>query len=275
VLANTDDNSCISVVIGCMDATMFNYNSLANTSSGNCIPFIYGCIDSTQFNYDPLANTDNATCIPFIYGCNDVASFNYNPLANTSDNSCCYIDGCTDPSALNYDPNACFDNNSCVTIITGCTEVGAYNYDPLANVSDSTSCLYEAIGCVTGLGDPFGTGYWLNDGCFAWVIDVDEYCCTNSWDVSCQSMYDYCQLGWPVGIDDLNSKMIIVYPNPSKDVFNIETRLDVEVKVYDLSGRMIIQETSKRISLEGYPSGVYNMSIIYNKLRINKRIIKQ
>ena len=29
------------------------------------------------------------------------------------------------------------------------------------------------------------------------VIDVDNYCCTNDWDANCQSMYNYCELGWP------------------------------------------------------------------------------
>ena len=59
---------------------------------------IYGCTDSTMFNFDPLANTDNATCIPFIYGCTDNTALNFDLLANTLDNSCCYIGGCTDPT---------------------------------------------------------------------------------------------------------------------------------------------------------------------------------
>jgi hypothetical protein len=296
--ANTDNGSCIIIVNGCTDSTMFNYDPLANTEytpsncepivlgctnssalnynpnanidDGSCITPIYGCTDSTMFNFNPLANVDNGNCEPFVYGCNDPSSFNYDPLSNTSDNSCCYIEGCTDPVALNYNINACYDDNSCILPIVGCTDVGAYNYDPTANVSDSTACLYDA-GCYGGPGIP----YWLNDGCYAWVIDVDDYCCTTDWDASCQSMYDYCQQGWPVGLDDIDSKIIMVYPNPSKDVFNIETRLDIEVEVYDLNGRKIITENSKRISLAGYPSGVYNMVIIYDDLRINKRIVKQ
>ena len=126
-------------------------------------------------------------------------------------------------------------------------------------------------GCYGGPGIP----YWLNDGCYAWVIDVDSYCCTDEWDASCQSMYDYCQLGWPTSIDELGDKAIMIYPNPSKDIFNIETRLDIETEIYDLTGKRIISTKDKRISLAGYPSGIYNMIIIYNELRINKRVIKQ
>jgi len=272
-LANVDDSTCIQVVIGCMDNTMFNYDPLANTSSGNCVQFINGCTDDTQFNYDPLANTDNGTCLPYVYGCTDPTSLNYSQLANTLDNSCCYIGGCTDTSALNYDSDACIDDNSCITIITGCTDVGAWNYEPTANVSDSTSCLYNA-GCYGGPGIP----YWLNDGCYAWVIDVDDYCCTNSWDASCQSMYDYCQLGWPTGIDDISALGIVVYPNPTNDVLNIETRLDVKVDLYDMMGRTVLSETGSntiRLSLISLSQGTYNMVITHKENRYSKRIIKQ
>ena len=269
-LANTDNGTCIPFVYGCTNANALNYNSAANTDDGSCILPIYGCTDSTMYNYNPLANVDNGSCEPFIYGCNDAAALNYNPLANTSDNTCCYVSGCTDPTALNYDPAACVDDNSCIEIISGCTDVAAFNYDPLANVSDSTACLYDA-GCYGGPGNP----YWLNDGCYAWVIDVDGFCCTDEWDASCQSMYDYCQLGWPTSIEDISSMGIVVYPNPTGDVLNIDTRLDVEVEIYDMTGRLMIKEDSKRIDLSNYTNGVYNLILIYNNKRFTTRVVKQ
>ena len=269
--ANCDDGSCIPFIYGCTDATAFNYDSIANTDNGSCIPVIFGCIDSTQFNYDPTANTDNGSCISFIYGCTDNSALNFNPLANTLDNSCCYIGGCTDSIAVNYNPNACYDDGSCITPIVGCTDVSAYNYNPVANVSDSTSCLYDA-GCYGGPGIP----YWLNDGCYAWVIDVDDYCCTNDWDASCQSMYDYCQQGWPTSIEDISALGIIVYPNPTKDIITIETRLEIEVELYDMIGNKVISESNvKRLDLSKLSNGMYNMSILYNNVRYSKKVIKQ
>ena len=269
--ANTDDGSCIPFIYGCTDASMFNFDPLANTDNGSCIPFIYGCTDSTQYNYDPTANTDNGSCIPYIYGCTDNTALNFDPLANTLDNSCCYIGGCTDPTALNYNSDACFDDGSCVTIVTGCTDVAAYNYNPLANVLDSTACLYDA-GCYGGPGIP----YWLNDGCYAWVIDVDDYCCNVDWDASCQSMYDYCQLGWPTSVPDISALGIVVYPNPTKNTLTIETRLEIEVEVHDLMGRLLIEEkNTKRLDLSDLSSGLYNLSIIHEDKRYNKQIIKQ
>jgi hypothetical protein len=269
-LANTDNGSCDSIVTGCTNPIALNYNVLANTDDGSCITPIYGCMDSTQFNYNPLANVDNGTCLPFIYGCNDATALNYNPLANTSDNTCCYIAGCTDSTALNYNPNACYDDNSCITIISGCTDVSAYNYNPAANVSDSAACNYDA-GCYGGPGIP----YWLNDGCYAWVIDVDEFCCTNDWDASCISMYNYCQDGWPTTVEDISALGIVIYPNPTNDIITIETRLEIEVEIYDIMGKLVISKDSKRIDLSKYPNGVYNLILIYNNKRFATRVIKQ
>jgi len=272
VLANTDDGSCIATVLGCTDPLAFNYNQLANVDDGSCIAFIYGCTDPTQFNYDPLANSDDGSCTPYVYGCMDATAFNYDPLANTDNGSCiAVIFGCTDATALNYNILANTDNGTCILPITGCTDVSAANYDPLANTSDSTACLYDA-GCYQGEGLP----YWLNDGCFAWVIDVDNYCCTNDWDASCQSMYDYCQQGWPTSIEDVSSLGIVVYPNPTKNIITIETRLEVEIEVYDMMGRLLIEEkNTKRLDLSDLSNGLYNLSIIYNNKRYSKQIIKQ
>ena len=188
----TAPDTCIPYIYGCTDPTMFNYNANANTDNGSCIEFIYGCTDSTMFNYNPLANADNNSCIPFIYGCTDPSMLNYNPQANTEDFSCiAYVYGCMDSLALNYDSLANTDNGSCVDIVVGCMDAEAYNYEPTANINDSLSCRYSA-GCITGDSIP----YWLNDPCYAWVIDIDEYCCDNEWDTICQATYDYCDGTW-------------------------------------------------------------------------------
>ena len=268
--ANVDDGTCIPFIYGCMDNTAFNFNTLANTDNGSCIAVVNGCTDSLAFNYIPAANTDNGSCIPFIYGCTDIAALNFDPLSNTLDNSCCYIGGCTDATAINYDPNACQDDGSCIVPIIGCTDVGAYNYNPSANISDTTACNYDA-GCYGGPGIP----YWLNDGCYAWVIDVDNYCCDNEWDASCIQMYDYCQLGWPTAVEDVSKLGIVIYPNPTQNTITIDTRLEIEVEVYDIMGKLIIANDSKRIDLSEYPNGVYNLILIYNNKRFNTKVIKQ
>ena len=192
-LANTDNGSCDSIVLGCTNPIAINYNPNANTDDLSCILPIYGCTDSTMFNYNPLANVDNNSCIPYVYGCTDPSALNYDPAANTEDFSCIdYIYGCTDSTAINYDTLANTDNGSCIEAIVGCMDVNAWNYNPLANVllgHDSLGCLYAADCNATEPGEP----YFLNDACYAWVIEIDEYCCNNTWDEICQLTYNYCE----------------------------------------------------------------------------------
>ena len=192
-VAGIDDGSCVDVaVFGCMDSTAFNYDSLANVDNGGCTPVILGCMQPLAFNYDPNANTDDGSCVPYIYGCIDPTMFNYDPNANTDNGNCIpYFYGCTDSTAFNYNPNANTDNGSCIQVVYGCMDPNAWNYDIMANLNDSSSCLYNA-GCITGPGIP----YWLNDPCYAWVLEVDEYCCENAWDTICQATYDYCSGNW-------------------------------------------------------------------------------
>jgi len=203
-LANTPD-TCIAYIYGCTDPTQFNYDSLANTDDGSCVEFIYGCMDSVMFNFNPLANA-NDTCVPFIYGCTDPSMFNYEASANSEDFSCVpFIYGCTDSLALNYDNNANTDNGSCIAVVVGCMDQDAYTYNELATVSEQDSCFYAA-NCITGPGEP----YWLNDPCYAWVIDVDEYCCTNDFDSICQLTYNYCEGTWVGPIPQRISQLIMI-----------------------------------------------------------------
>ena len=233
-------------VIGCMDPTAFNYNSLA-TDVGDCEPFIFGCTDPTQYNYDPEANTENGGCIPYAYGCTDSDAFNYDPLANS-------------------------DNGSCIEILEGCADPEAYNYDTAVNIPDPEVCLYEAVGCVTGLGEPDGDGYWLNDMCFAWVIQVDPYCCEEEWDNTCQETFDYCSA---TGIEAiLAGDDLIVYPNPVGDVLSINKNVDLDV--FDSMGRVIVSKVNTNVlETSLWAPGMYMVCIAYNNRFVTKRIIKQ
>jgi len=270
--ANVDDSSCVPYIFGCMDASMWNYNPSANTDNGSCIPFVYGCTDSVMFNYDPLANTDNGNCIPYIYGCTDPSMLNYNSQANTEDFSCIpYIYGCMDSTALNYDSTANTDNGSCIEVVTGCMDPSAFNYSGLANVNDSSSCLYDA-GCITGSGTP----YWLNDPCYAWVIDIDEYCCTTEWDSICQLTYNYCDSSWsgPIPARITLEEALVLYPNPTSDKININQTVDINV--FNYIGDMIISKQNINVlDVTKLRSGMYMLQITYKNKTINKRIIKK
>ena len=273
-VANVDDGSCI--YFGCTDSTALNYDSTANVDNGTCIYPIYGCTDPTMFNYDPNANVDDGSCIPVIYGCMDPTMFNYDSTANTDNGSCIpIIFGCIDSTALNYDPMANTDNGTCILPIMGCTDPNAFNYDPTANVPDSTACLYDA-GCIGGPGNP----YWLNNGCYAWVISIDPYCCDVAWDASCQNTYDYCDQNstW-TDIEELVVEGgVVIYPNPTKDILNIATSRvqNVLITMFNISGQTVINQTNeKTIDISHLENGVYFINVTIGDLVYIRKVIKQ
>ena len=100
--------------------------------------------------------------------------------------------------------------------------------------SDSLSFLFDAC-CVTGACNP----YWLNDPCYAWVIDIDNYCCNLGWDTDCQYLYNYCLDGWTgtTFVREFRDKLI-VYPNPAIGEFKINKQVK-QIEIYDLIGRKV------------------------------------
>mgnify|MGYP003655017397 FL=1 len=266
-LANTPD-TCVAIVDGCMDPVAMNYDSLANVSDNSCVYYAYGCTDPTAFNYDPLANTDDGSCVEIIYGCMDATMFNFNPDANTDNGNCIpFYYGCMDTTALNYDDNANTDNGSCIYPIYGCNDPTAINYDPDVNVPDST-CEYSA-GCAVG------DIYTLPNPCFAWVIDIDEYCCDVSWDATCVQLYDYCIDGWsgPVNLLELRNDLI-TYPNPTSDYIYVNKKVDLIL--FNILGDIVISKKQINVlDVSKLTPGIYNMLIQYNNLNINKKIIKK
>tara|TARA_R100000908_G_C3728241_1_gene128508 strand:- start:650 stop:1099 length:450 start_codon:yes stop_codon:yes gene_type:complete len=146
-----------------------------------------------------------------------------------------------DSTALNYDSLANTDNGSCVAVVQGCMDQNAWNYNPLANINhghDSLGCLYAATWCINGSGNPF----FLNDECYAWVIDVDDYCCENEWDNICQATYDYCQGTWSGPLLKRGDKTLIM--------------------ITDLLGRPTIQTDKNKLLLYIYSDGSIERKLI-------------
>jgi hypothetical protein len=263
ILANTDDGTCIDVVLGCTDSTAFNYNILANTDDGSCTPVVWGCTDPTAFNYNTVANTDDGSCVPVLFGCIDPTMWNYCDTCNTDNGSCIpFYYGCTDSTALNYDDNANTDNGSCIYPLPGCTDATAINYNPLANVADS-SCYYSA-GCNVG------DIYYIPNACFEWVIQVDPYCCDNTWDNTCGALYTYCVDGWsgPTNIEVFERLGMLPYPNPSTGVVNFTA--EVNIKVYNMLGKLVLEKEANKIELN---KGIYLIKISKENLNLTTKLI--
>tara|TARA_R110002012_G_scaffold7226_2_gene34126 strand:- start:6219 stop:15794 length:9576 start_codon:yes stop_codon:yes gene_type:complete len=176
--ATYDDGSCIPIIYGCTDSTMFGYDPTANTDDGSCAPFINGCTEPTADNQDVTANTDDGSCR--WYGCwpGNTGAFNIGTIdilhilyagthhnGNTSiiltdpNNACCYDQGCTAVGNSNYvsvcspcldvtgvENGQAFTNGTsfdaavdcCNPCVYGCTEPTAGGYDPLATCDDGS-----------------------------------------------------------------------------------------------------------------------------------------
>ena len=267
-LYDYDDGSCATLVAyGCMDSTAFNYDPLANVElPGSCIAVVEGCMDDGAFNYNINANVDDGSCIPLIFGCIEPSAFNYCDTCNTDNGSCIdVVNGCMDSLALNYNPLANVDNGSCILPLAGCTDVTAVNYNVNANIPDS-SCYYES-GCYATV------PYYIPNACFEWVIDIDPYCCDDSWDNTCYDLYNYCQDGWsgPVSVDMYKRTKYIPYPNPTRDYVNFTELVDVLV-IDNLGKNHKLYKNTKRIKLD---KGINYIKVSNNKLSFTTIIIVQ
>ena len=266
--ADFDDGSCETlIVLGCMDTTAFNYNPEANVElEGSCIEVVLGCMDDDAFNYNPNANVEDGSCIPVVFGCIDPLAFNYCDTCNTDNGSCIeVINGCTDSTALNYYALANTDNGSCIYPVYGCNDPSAINYDPFVNVPDS-SCEYSA-GCAVG------DVYTLPNACFEWVIQVDPYCCNDSWDNTCYELYNYCEEGWtgPVSVDVYKRTKYVPYPNPTKDYINFNENVDVLV-VDNYGRKHKLYLDTRRIKLS---KGINYIKVSNDKVNFTTIIIVQ
>jgi len=283
-ISDYDDGSCQTLAeFGCMDTTQFNYNEYATVQwvsatdfSNPCIPIIEGCMDPLSLNFNPLANVNDFNCIEPIYGCTDENAFNYNELANVDNGSCTeIIEGCTDPNAFNFNAEANIEDFSCEEFIYGCTDPQAANYDELAN-TDNGSCQTVYAGCTNPVVEAYNL-LDLGNECFAWVIDVSPSCCVNGWADGCQELYNYCDENNTItGIVEYGENEIIVFPNPTNDIVNIASNLQINAVLYNAIGQPILQKPNVRqIDMSGFESGIYNLILTHNDLQFTKKIIKQ
>ena len=94
-------------------------------------------------------------------------------------------------------------------------------------------------------------------------------------------MYNYCENGWPEGMNingmfNRSFSTIIVYPNPTSGIINIDANVDITYSVYDITGRAIIIDSDKKeVNLSEVEAGVYFLTIKHEGKTFNKRIIKE
>ena len=105
--------------------------------------------------------------------------------------------------------------------------------------------------------------------------------------IGCSSSYSIDLLINTVGIEEISASSFLVYPNPSRDVFNIsftsETVQNLKVRVLNVVGEELIAddlqqfvgEYTKQINLQDNAKGIYFLEIETDNGIINKKLILQ
>ena len=292
--ANTDNGSCVAVEEGCTDASAFNYNSAANTDDNSCIEVVEGCTDATAFNYNSTANTDNGSCIEVIEGCTDTTACNYNAAATNSDacvyttdlNDCATCSGEQDGTGTVVDNDTDSDGVCDSDEIPGCTDTAACNYNAAATDSDDdlcytltvavdTSSLTSVLTAIVSPADSVVEYSWLYNGAEVGIestytalengvysVEVSNSTC----DASASFKIQY------VSLHELNSLEVNLYPNPFKDIINIDfmkATSNIELRILNTLGEEVKYEkivqnrdsSEIQIQVSDLPKGMYILRV--------------
>ncbi|MFP4846556.1 T9SS type A sorting domain-containing protein [Winogradskyella sp. PE311] len=69
---------------------------------------------------------------------------------------------------------------------------------------------------------------------------------------------------------------ISIYPNPSKNIVTINTKLDINaVELYDITGKLIGKHQNNTLDISHLDSGIYLIKINVDNTTITKRLIKE
>ena len=74
-----------------------------------------------------------------------------------------------------------------------------------------------------------------------------------------------------------NNLEVALYPNPVRDILNIETVLDIQsVEIYNIQGQKVLTSNQKQINVSGLATGMYVVRIqdAENNISTKKIVIK-
>ncbi len=241
-----------------------NYTSPSGTytwsQSGtymDTIPNVAGCDSVVTLN---LTINNSTTGTDVVSACNSYTWIDGNTYTS-SNNTATYIltniAGCDSVVTLNLTINSVSDNTTSVSgvIIT-------------ANNSNAT---YQWLDCDNGnvaiAGETGQSFTAIANGNYA--VEVTENGCTDT--SACVSITS-------VGIDELSSMNISVYPNPNNGQFTIESKEKAILSVYSVDGKLvtgniIVTKNKQVINLGDIEKGVYFATITIKNNQRTMRIV--
>ncbi len=78
-----------------------------------------------------------------------------------------------------------------------------------------------------------------------------------------------------VGMQDLSEVQLSVYPNPATSMLTIETTAEIQsIQIFDISGAMMLTETSSNFSVASLEQGVYFINVYTSEGLVTKRFVK-
>ncbi|WP_395055916.1 S8 family serine peptidase [Flavobacterium sp.] len=136
---------------------------------------------------------------------------------------------------------------------------------------------------VSGTVKPFGILYSLNglsaDG--VWTINVSDVGAGDGGAINSASL-NFCKVEPSIlSIADNIFNQMVVYPNPTKGVLNINLNTqidgDTQYSIYDIQGRMILSKKSNALvevlNIENFANGIYVLSVENGSSKTTKKIV--
>ena len=245
-------------ILGCTDTQACNFNPEATEENGLCNYDCYGCIDPMACNFDEEATMDGGGCILPGEPCDDGIEYTEDDFLQ--EDCSCMGYGCTDPDACNYVEGAVSDNSMCNYVgaysITGALNsfnnmIVDYSYP---NTSGSTYEWTISFGDITnGEGTSEIEVVW-------WGETEGQLCVVETNSEGCSGDIACINVTITNGISEADLAQILIYPNPTSDILNVELNGSNLISVYDLTGRVVIQTFIREkgmIDVSGLQRGTY------------------
>ncbi|MEZ5016939.1 MAG: T9SS type A sorting domain-containing protein [Flavipsychrobacter sp.] len=144
------------------------------------------------------------------------------------------------------------------------------------NANDTATNKQINVGMIEGIGSMGGLLTDLNfyHHLFKYFVCLNNGNYTYHHDTFYKCFYIH-PYGTPVGINELTTQTINIYPNPTIDKITIETPVSTHIIVYNSTGKIVATKTSKTtketIDLQELPNGLYIINLHNEQLGIDQR----